>query len=250
MNSVHQLRGIYLASHLALPFAVYFGDGFWWAYGLFWYFVLQVLGVGIGLHRLLAHRAFETRAWIFGLITFVSTISCMGSPISWALVHRFHHQCADLPGDPHDPRALGVWGILVGRYNERIQLRASLAKDLLRSRWLRALHAHYFKIVLGYATVLLAINPRLFLFQFAVPVVLVYWATALGIYLNHTWGYRNFQTPDRSVNNWLLSLYTLGDGWHNNHHHYPQAYSHRVRWWEFDLCALLIRLFFLRGTSP
>jgi stearoyl-CoA desaturase (delta-9 desaturase) len=41
--------------------------------------------------------------------------------------------------------------------------------------------------------------------------------------LGHLVGTRRFPTRDHSRNSLLLALITFGDGWHNNHHHYPHA---------------------------
>ncbi|MBI2759880.1 MAG: acyl-CoA desaturase [Chloroflexi bacterium] len=51
------------------------------------------------------------------------------------------------------------------------------------------------------------------------------------------------RTKDRSRNQWLVGLLALGEGWHNNHHAFPRSALHGLRWWQFDLSGLTIRLF-------
>ena len=58
----------------------------------------------------------------------------------------------------------------------------------------------------------------------------------------HFWGYRNYETRDRSTNNFVLALTNNGEGWHNNHHAHPRCAAHGHRWWEFDLTYLIILL--------
>ena len=41
---------------------------------------------------------------------------------------------------------------------------------------------------------------------------------------------------------WLVALLTVGEGWHNNHHHDPVSASNQHRWWEFDVTYYEIRL--------
>ena len=53
--------------------------------------------------------------------------------------------------------------------------------------------------------------------------------------LSHVFGSRRFQTSDTSRNNPLLAVITLGEGWHNNHHHYPMTARQGFYWWEYDL---------------
>jgi stearoyl-CoA desaturase (delta-9 desaturase) len=67
--------------------------------------------------------------------------------------------------------------------------------------------------------------------------------------LAHVWGYRNYETRDDSMNNWLVALLTVGEGWHNNHHHAPTSASNRHRWWEIDVSYLEIRLLQMLGLA-
>ncbi|MCA8979903.1 MAG: fatty acid desaturase, partial [Planctomycetes bacterium] len=60
-------------------------------------------------------------------------------------------------------------------------------------------------------------------------------------------GSRRFETPDQSRNNWLLALFTLGEGWHNNHHRYQASVRQGFRWWEFDPSYYVLRAAALVG---
>lgn len=66
---------------------------------------------------------------------------------------------------------------------------------------------------------------------------------------SHMWGYRNYQTNDRTVNCWWVGLLAAGEGWHNNHHALPSSAAHGHRWWEIDQAYLLIRCFELLGLA-
>jgi stearoyl-CoA desaturase (delta-9 desaturase) len=48
------------------------------------------------------------------------------------------------------------------------------------------------------------------------------------------WGRRRFGTHDDSRNSLWVALLTFGEGWHNNHHAYPQSARHGMAWYEFD----------------
>jgi hypothetical protein len=56
----------------------------------------------------------------------------------------------------------------------------------------------------------------------------------------HTFGRRAFETTDESRNEWIVGLLAFGEGWHNNHHAFPQSAFHGLRWWQFDLSGLMI----------
>ena len=66
--------------------------------------------------------------------------------------------------------------------------------------------------------------------------------------LSHVFGTRRFDTDDTSRNNWMLALLTMGEGWHNNHHHYMASARQGFRWWEIDLTYYVLRA--LRGGRP
>ncbi|MFM8469729.1 MAG: acyl-CoA desaturase, partial [Limisphaerales bacterium] len=53
--------------------------------------------------------------------------------------------------------------------------------------------------------------------------------------LAHVFGRQRFATGDDSRNSLLLALLTLGEGWHNNHHHYMHSTRQGFYWWEIDL---------------
>lgn len=56
----------------------------------------------------------------------------------------------------------------------------------------------------------------------------------------HLWGYRTFDTPDQSRNNWWVALLTYGEGWHNNHHAHPTSAKMGLAWFEVDITYWLI----------
>jgi len=72
--------------------------------------------------------------------------------------------------------------------------------------------------------------------------------------LDHMVGRRRYNTPDTSRNNVLLALITLGEGWHNNHHHYAVSACQGFFWWEIDITfyvlVLMSRLGIIRDLRP
>ena len=72
--------------------------------------------------------------------------------------------------------------------------------------------------------------------------VLVYHATFSINSLAHVSGSRRYVTGDDSRNNWLLTLFTMGEGWHNNHHACQSSVRQGFRWWEIDPTYYLLRV--------
>ena len=57
----------------------------------------------------------------------------------------------------------------------------------------------------------------------------------------HFYGRRPYDTGDMSTNNWLMSLVSFGEGWHNNHHAFPSSAMHGLEWWQIDITGMVIR---------
>ena len=59
--------------------------------------------------------------------------------------------------------------------------------------------------------------------------------------LAHKFGTKRYVTGDDSRNNLFISLITLGEGWHNNHHHYPGSVNQGFYWWEIDITYWILK---------
>ena len=96
--------------------------------------------------------------------------------------------------------------------------------------------------------ILLAVGGwSMMLWGVCVRVVVGLHATWLVNSAAHMWGKQRFATSDDSRNNWWVALLTFGEGWHNNHHAHPTSARHGLRWYEFDLTWIQIRLLHFLG---
>ncbi|MCH7991235.1 MAG: acyl-CoA desaturase, partial [Gemmatimonadetes bacterium] len=82
----------------------------------------------------------------------------------------------------------------------------------------------------------------------AMLVVGFFWSTVLLFHctffinsLAHVSGSQRYLTGDDSRNNFWLALITLGEGWHNNHHHYQSSARQGFLWWEVDVSFYVLR---------
>lgn len=76
------------------------------AFGLLYW--VTVLGVTLGLHRLVAHRSFEVPRWLERVLVVMGTLACQSGPIDWVALHRHHHKFSDQANDHHDA-GRGLW---------------------------------------------------------------------------------------------------------------------------------------------
>jgi fatty-acid desaturase len=207
--------------------------------GLLWW-VAGSLGIGMGYHRLLTHRGYKAPKWIEYSLAVCGTLAMEGGPLLWVATHRLHHQNTDKEGDPHSPHDGGFWAhmgwVLTGQTMQKnfaalMPYVPELRKDRFQmwiSRW------HWVPITV-LAGLLFAVGGwRWVLWGIFLRTVIGLHSTWLVNSVTHMWGRRRFPTRDDSRNNVWVALLTFGEGWHNNHHAYPQSARHGMAWYEFD----------------
>ena len=204
----------------------------WWVAGS--------LGIGMGYHRLLTHRGYKTPKWVEYFLTTCGTLALEGGPIFWVATHRKHHQNTDKEGDPHSPRDGGFWAhmgwILTGKamHNKLDSLLPyvpDLRKDKFHS-WISEWH-WVPEVVVGVLLLVLGGLPYL-LWGMFVRTVFGLHSTWLVNSATHMWGSQRFMTGDDSTNSFWVAILTFGEGWHNNHHAFPQVARHGLAWYEVD----------------
>src|ERR1700752_50774 len=227
--------------HLGTLCALYFFSWKWLAISILLNWIGGSLGIGIGFHRLMTHRGFQTPKIVEYFLAVCGTFALQGGPINSVVTHRIHHAFTEGPNDPHSPRD-GKWGahmewILRGtaqQHSEKVMRR--YAPDLMKDPvhvWINRL---YFVplTVSGIVLFLIGGLPAVLWGAF-LRVTLGLHATWLVNSATHIWGNRRFATSDDSTNNWWVGLLTFGEGWHNNHHAYPTAARHGLKWYEIDI---------------
>jgi stearoyl-CoA desaturase (delta-9 desaturase) len=230
--------------HLACVAALWTGmtyDALVLCFLLYW---LRIFAIGAGYHRYFSHRAYRTsRAFQFALAV-LSQSTAQKSVLWWASKHRHHHLHSDTETDVHSPRHKGFVYSHLGWIFSRKNDAADLVKvaDFARYPELMWLHKHELvpPTVLALLSVLIAGWSGLVV-GFFWSTVLVYHATFCINSLAHVRGRRRYVTGDDSRNNWLLALFTMGEGWHNNHHAYQSSVRQGFRWWQIDATFYLLK---------
>lgn len=232
-------------------------------------YVFGTLGINLGYHRLLTHRGLVVPKWLEHGLAMLGMCCLEDTPARWVAVHRMHHQHSDEQEDPHSPLVSVAWGhvgwlFVQSRDHYGLGKFERYSRDLLRDPF-------YFRLERGMRSMSLVVYVAhalvFFLAGFAIQslrtgdvsqglrfgVSLLVWGVFLRTVLvwhitwsvnslSHVWGYRNYETRDRSRNNWFVALISNGEGWHNNHHWDQRCAAHGHRWWEFDVTYISIRL--------
>jgi stearoyl-CoA desaturase (delta-9 desaturase) len=236
-----------------------------------WYTAVA-LGVTVGYHRVLTHRAARLSRPVLRLLVWAGLPA--GPPAEWVGNHRLHHQASESDDDPHCPTRTGFWyahaGWYLGLRNTPLTVayafsgplrllidaarkpmfpggHTTRAPDVTNDPWLLWLSTRR-----GFA---LGALPHL------LPVAWATWAHGVlglgaawllsivmyntGDLVNstlHLWGRRDFSVRDASRNSGWLALPTLGESWHNGHHAFPSSARHGLLSGQLDLSYVFLRL--------
>ncbi len=225
-------------------------------------YLLTAIGITVGFHRLLTHRSFQTSKPAEYVFAVLGSMAVQGPVISWVADHRKHHAHTDEEGDPHSPHVGhgdGVRGVLAGLWHAHsgwlmsTQGRADwkrYAPDLYEDRGMRTIGRRFVPLVLA-SLAIPALAGYLLSGTLAGAATGLLWGGLVRIFFVHhiTWsvnsvchflGNRRFETDDRSTNVFWLSLPSLGESWHHNHHAFPRSAVHGLKRWELDPSALVI----------
>jgi stearoyl-CoA desaturase (Delta-9 desaturase) len=213
---------------------------------------ITVMSVTIFLHRAQAHRSLELNFLVSHFMRFWLWLTTGIVTQEWVAIHRKHHSECESLDDPHSPQILGIKKVLF-EGAELYQKEAKNAETLLRygkntpDDWLeREIYSPGILRSVGIA-IMLGIN----IFLFGIPGIAI-WAIqmiwipffAAGVVngVGHYMGYRNFECEDASRNIFPLGILMGGEELHNNHHTFAASAKLSVRWWEFDIGWMYIRL--------
>ena len=213
-------------------------------------YYVRMFGITAVYHRYFSHRTYKTSRFMQFALAFLGNTSCQRGPLWWAAHHRHHHAVSDTPEDPHSPPQHGFCNSHVlwwGRVRN-VPTRLTLIKDFAKHPELVFLDRFdaVAPMTLGVATYLFGAalqrwvpglhtnGLQMLAWGFFVSTAVLFHGVATINSLAHVFGSRRFKTSDQSRNNFFLALLTMGEGWHNNHHHYPNSVRQGFYWWEID----------------
>jgi stearoyl-CoA desaturase (delta-9 desaturase) len=221
-------------------------------------YALCAVGVTVGFHRHFTHRSFKAKPWVRGALAIFGSAAIEGPIISWVADHRKHHAFSDKEGDPHSPH--GHAGPLRGLLHAHVGWlfihtqranRERYTPDLLKDPFIAYVDRTFLLWVLAGLAFPFGLGWLIggsidtaltgLLWGGLVRMLVLHHVTYSINSLCHFFGRRRFDVDDESRNLAWLSLFSLGESWHHNHHAFPTSAHHGLRWWEIDVSSLVIR---------
>ena len=205
----------------------------------------RMFAIGAGYHRYFSHRAYATSRVFQFILAFLAQSSAQKSVLWWAAKHRHHHLHSDTRRDVHSPRHKGFVYSHVGWIFARQHDATDLQKVADFASFPELMWLHKLEVlpaILIAALCVFIAGWTGLVVGFLWSTVLLYHATFCINSLAHVHGRKRYVTGDESRNNSLLALFTMGEGWHNNHHAYQSSAQQGFRWWELDLTYYILRV--------
>ncbi len=214
-------------------------------------FLVRIFAITGFYHRYFSHRTFRTSRPFQFAMAVIANSSVQRGPLWWAAHHRHHHNHSDDLPDHHSP---GLKGFLMSHMGWFMTDAGFRTEERLVRDWAKFPELKFLDRFDWIVPVLLAAGLfgagslaerfapglgtsgwQLLIWGFFISTIVLFHATYTINSLAHQYGSQRFDTGDDSRNNFLLALLTLGEGWHNNHHHYPASTRQGFYWWEIDL---------------
>lgn len=207
-------------------------------------YVVRMFGITAGYHRYFSHKSFKTSRVMQFILAWIAESSMQRGVIWWAAHHRDHHAHSDREGDPHSPilntflhaHVLWLW-------EDGADAPQSRVRDLERFPELVWLDRYWLVPPITLAVAVFALfGWSGLVIGFFLSTLLTWHGTFLVNSVAHLIGTRPYATKDRSRNNVVIALLTLGEGWHNNHHYYMNSVRQGFRWWQIDITYYTLKM--------
>jgi stearoyl-CoA desaturase (delta-9 desaturase) len=231
----------------------------WWQILVYTLVVTHVtiIGVTVYLHRCQAHRALDLHPVASHFFRFWLWLTTGMITREWAAIHRKHHARCETAEDPHSPVRWGLSTVVLkgaelyrdeARNDETIRRFGHGTPDDWIERHLYSRHE-----TLGVSLLLIASLAAFGVIGLSVWAIQMLWIPLLaaGVIngLGHARGYRNFESPDASTNLLPWGILIGGEELHNNHHTFASSARLSVRWYEFDIGWMYIRILSILGLA-
>lgn len=216
-----------------------------------WYF-LTGLGITAGYHRLWAHRAYSARLPLRIFFMLCGSGAFEGSIRWWSRDHRSHHRYTDTERDPYSVRK-GFWYShilwMLLKQNPKARGRCDIS-DLNADPVVVFQHRNFLKLAFTMALIFPTVVAGLgwgdwiggYVYAGILRLVVVHHATFCVNSLAHFLGEQPFDDSQSPRDHVLTAFATLGEGYHNFHHSFPNDYRNALLWYQYDPTKYLIIL--------
>lgn len=213
-----------------------------WAWAVVYYFWTG-LGITAGYHRLWSHRSYSASRSVSWFLMFGGSGALEGSVKWWCLLHRAHHRWTDTDSDPYNSRRGFLYAHVGWLLLDNIRISGRIPMDdLRRNPLIRWQHANYWWFGPFAALIFPTMTAGIlwgdlrggFFIAGALRLMAVHHATWCVNSVAHYFGEHTFDDTISPRDHFVTGLLTLGEGYHNFHHEFPNDYRNGIHFWDYD----------------
>ncbi|XP_068972638.1 acyl-CoA Delta-9 desaturase-like isoform X1 [Bombus flavifrons] len=207
-----------------------------------WAFVViytSGFGITAGAHRLWSHRAYKAKWPLRFLLILLFTITGQKHVYAWALDHRVHHKYSETDADPHNAKRgfffAHVGWLFTTPHPDVVAKRKAVDMSDLEADPLVMWQKRYYIPLFALLTIGFPVGVPCYFwsesvwtsfwvnfnFRFCVTLNIAFFVNSVA----HMWGQRPYDKYISPVENVVVSIAALGEGWHNFHHVFPWDYK-------------------------
>ncbi|KAI0242549.1 stearoyl-CoA 9-desaturase [Massospora cicadina] len=223
------------------------------------YYFISALGITAGYHRFYSHKSYSARLPYQVYIMLSGTASVQGSILWWSRDHRVHHRFTDTEKDPYNANRGLIWshiGWMIFK-KDSTKLGRAEVDDLEADPIVMFQHHFYVPLALLMGFIFPTLVAGMlwgdwkggYYYAGVVRLVFVHHATFCINSLAHWIGDTSFDDKLTPRDHFLTALVTMGEGYHNFHHEFPQDYRNAIKFYQYDPTKWFIYAISLLGLT-
>ncbi|KAF9905789.1 hypothetical protein BX616_000925 [Lobosporangium transversale] len=216
----------------------------------FAYFLLTIFGITAGYHRLWSHRSYVASPLLQVILMIGGTGAMQGTILWWARNHRAHHRYTDTDKDPYGAHKGLLWSHILWLLIHQDPAAVGWAdtSDLETNKLVMFQEKHEVWIVPTVSLVAPAVIAGLgwgdywggFIYGGIIRQFIVHQSIFYVNSVAHWLGDRPFDDRHSPCDHFVTALLTMGEGYHNYHHEFPQDYRCAIKIYQYDPTKWLI----------
>jgi stearoyl-CoA desaturase (delta-9 desaturase) len=231
-------------------------------YWAFFLYLIGGLGITAGVHRLWAHRTYKAALPLRIVLMIFNSVANQGTIYHWARDHRVHHLYSDTDADPHDANR-GFWyshcgWLVMKKRREVAEAGRKVNVEDLRLDPVVMFQKRvdpFWNLIWCFAMpafVALRWDDTLWNGFLVAGAFKYIWTLNITWCVNsvvHAWGTKPYNPVHLTTENGWVSLFALGEGWHNWHHAFDWDYAaaELEAWYQFNPTKVFIDTMALLG---
>lgn len=230
------------------------------------FLLTQISGFGItaGAHRLWSHKSYKATPLLKIILWIFCCLANQGSIFHWVRDHRTHHKGSDTTSDPHNIKNGFIFAhmgwLWYTKHPDVLQKSSQLKFDDMKNDWVVWLDQKLYPLPHLVACYVLPTMYGKWMFG-SYKIGFLVFGVLRWILLSHiTWSVNSFahMFGDKpyskfitSSQNFIVSLFAVGEGWHNYHHTYPYDYrAGELPWYiQINITTLILDCFGKLGLA-